>query len=112
MCVFFREVLHKQQLPVTPRTQHGTQKTRKSGMPAWRRGKQKAHRACNGLAQNIEKLIRLHLRPQAQVDDGVVDSAVRRLMFETGNDIDDLIALFPTNMMLQFSIFFLKKTVF
>ncbi|MGD1045185.1 MAG: hypothetical protein ABR936_07645 [Bacteroidota bacterium] len=39
------------------------------------------------------KVIRLHLRPQALVDDGMTDSAVRRLMFETSNDIDDLMLL-------------------
>ncbi len=47
----------------------------------------------NSTRKYLEKMTRLHLRPISLAQEGVTDSAIRRLLVDVGEDLNDLITL-------------------
>lgn len=45
------------------------------------------------MAEHVKKLVDMHMRPTTLAEEGVTDSAIRRLLFDAGDDIDDLLIL-------------------
>ena len=45
------------------------------------------------MAEHVRRLVDMHMRPTTLAEEGVTDSAIRRLLFDAGDDIDSLLIL-------------------
>ncbi|MCF8255771.1 MAG: CCA tRNA nucleotidyltransferase [Bacteroidia bacterium] len=50
----------------------------------------------------VEKLVAMHHRPKALAEDGITDSAIRRLIVDAGEDLEDLFTLCRADMTSRF----------